>query len=92
MVYPSNYPVIDGDDVWIYYAGLKGNFSDGEGHACVGRARTRLGGFAKRELDAGSQSRSFTTAPFELPIAGKTLDQGGSLGRGYRHCAARPCG
>lgn len=67
MVYPSNYPVIDGEDVWIYYAGLQGDFSDGEGHSCVGRARTRLDGFAKMELDAGHRTGSLTTVPFEIP-------------------------
>jgi hypothetical protein len=66
MVFPSNYPIIDGEDVWIYYSGAEFNFASGEGHASVGRARVRLDGLAKMQLRVGQRHGGLTTVPFDM--------------------------
>lgn len=66
MVFPSNYPIIEGEDVWIYYSGVEFNFASGEGHASMGRARVRLDGFAKIQLGPGEKNGALTTVPFDV--------------------------
>ena len=65
MVFPSNYPIIEGEDVWIYYSGVQFNFAAGEGHASTGRARVRLDGFAKMQLAPERERGTLTTIPFQ---------------------------
>jgi len=66
MVFPSNYPIIEGENLCVYYSGLEFNFTAGEGHASVGLARARLDGFASMQLRAKRRRGSLTTIPFEL--------------------------
>ncbi len=65
MVFPSNTPIIEGEDIWIYYSGVEFNFAAGEGHASTGRARVRLDGFAKMQLESEARLGTLTTIPFE---------------------------
>jgi hypothetical protein len=65
MVFPSNYPLIERNDTWIYYSGTEANFASGEGHGGAGRGRVRLDGFGKMRLRLGQSEGTLTTVPFQ---------------------------
>jgi hypothetical protein len=65
MVFPSNYPLIEGKDVWIYYSGTEANFASGEGHGGAGRGRVRLDGFGKIRLRGGRSEGRLTTVALQ---------------------------
>ena len=58
MVFPSNTPIIEGEDIWIYYSGVEFNFAAGEGHASTGRARVRFGRFRQDAAGVGGAARN----------------------------------
>jgi len=85
MVFPSNYPIVDGEDVWIYYSGVAETFASGEGYASTGRARVRLDGFAKVQLREGRRSGSLTTVPLSMKENGvRVTVNADQLARGRR--------
>jgi hypothetical protein len=63
-VWPSNQPMLEGNDLWIYYSGTDLTLAGGDGVSSMGRARTRVDGFAKMSLKAGQSQGSLTTIPF----------------------------
>jgi hypothetical protein len=65
MVFPSNYPIPEGEDIWIYYSGVEANFASGEGHGSMGRGRVRLDGFGKIRLQRGRNQGRLTTVPLQ---------------------------
>ena len=62
-VWPSNQPMIEGKDLWIYYSGTDLTLAGGDGLSTMGRARTRVDGFAKMRLQPGQTSGTLTTVP-----------------------------
>jgi hypothetical protein len=65
-VWPSNYPMVEGSDLWIYYSGTDLTLAAGDGHSSMGRCRVRLDGFAKMCLSEGQSEGSLTTVPFQI--------------------------
>ncbi len=63
-VWPSNQPMVEGNDLWIYYSGTDLTLAGGDGISSMGRARTRLDGFAKMRLKDGQDAGTLTTIPF----------------------------
>jgi hypothetical protein len=63
-VWPSNQPMLEGKDLWIYYSGTDLTLAGGDGLSSMGRARTRVDGFARMRLKAGQDEGNLTTIPF----------------------------
>lgn len=65
-IWPSNQPMIDGKDVWIYYSGTDLSLAGGDGYSSMGRGKLRLDGFAKMRLREGQVQGSLTTVPLQF--------------------------
>jgi hypothetical protein len=65
-IWPSNDPMIDGKDVWIYYSGTDLSLAGGDGYSSMGRGKLRLDGFAKMRLRKGQVRGSLTTVPLKV--------------------------
>lgn len=63
-VWPSNQPMFERKNLWIYYSGTDLTLVGGDGVSSMGRARARVDGFAKMGLKAGQSEGSLTTIPF----------------------------
>jgi hypothetical protein len=73
-VWPSNQPMVEGKDLWIYYSGTDLTLAGGDGLSSMGRTRTRVDGFAKMRLKAGQSHGNLTTVPFSAEdVAGARL-------------------
>lgn len=63
-IWPSNQPIVEGKDLWVYYSGTDLTLAGGDGVSSMGRARLRTDGFAKVALESGHSEGYLETIPF----------------------------
>lgn len=71
-IWPSNDPMIEGKDAWIYYSGTDLSLAGGDGYSSMGRGKLRLDGFARMRLRKGTAQGSLTTVPLKVRDLEKT--------------------